>query len=147
MKIVLLKTIKNLGKEEEVVEVKPGFARNFLIPKGLAIKVTKSSLGKLQELKQKKTKMIEKEKEEALNLKDKLEGISLTITTQAKEADEIYGSVNQAQILKALKEEGIELPKGKLTLDEPIKKMGVYNLKVNLYPQIQANLRVWVVKK
>ncbi|HIE36100.1 MAG TPA: 50S ribosomal protein L9 [Candidatus Omnitrophica bacterium] len=146
-KVILLKNIEKLGKEMEVVEVKPGYARNYLIPHGLALKANRESFELLEKIKKERLKIEEKEKKEALKLKEKLEKISLTITVQAKDDEEIYGSIQEVQILKALEEEGVNLEKGKLVLEEPIKKIGVYNLKVNLHPQIQANLRVWVVKK
>jgi large subunit ribosomal protein L9 len=147
MKILLVRDIDNLGKEGEVVEVKDGYARNYLIPRGLALKATKNNFKKLEEIKKKKAQLMDKEKREIMVLKDKLESISLTITAEVKDGDEIYGSVGEAQILKALRNEGIELNKGKIVLEESIKRLGVYNLKVDLYPQIEANLRVWVVKK
>jgi large subunit ribosomal protein L9 len=147
IKIILLKTVEKLGKEGEVVEVKPGFARNYLIPKKIALKATKENFKKIEEIKKKKEQLLEKERREFLNLKEKLEKISLTITVEVKEGDEIYGTVSEVQILKALKDEGIELGKGKIVLPEPIKKLGVYNLKVNLHPQVEGNIRVWVVKK
>jgi large subunit ribosomal protein L9 len=71
----------------------------------------------------------------------------LTLTAEVKEGEEIYGSISETQIFKALKDEGLELEKGVLQLDEHIKKLGVYNLKVKLHPQVEANLRVWVMKK
>lgn len=147
MKVILLKTLEKLGKEGEVVEVKDGFARNYLIPKGIGLIANEVNFKKLEEIKRKRERLKEKEKEFFLQLKEKLENISLTITVEVKDKEEIYGTVGEAQIIKALKEEGIELSKGKLILDSPIKKLGVYSLKVDLYPQVEATLRVWVVKK
>lgn len=147
MKIILTKDVEKLGKEGDVIEVKEGFARNFLLPQGSAIKATKNSFKEIEELKKRKDKQDEKIKNEAAQLKAKLETLSVTITVEAKDTEELYGSVTEQQILKALKEEGFALDKGKIALPEAIKKLGVYNLKVNLHPAVEANLRLWVMKK
>jgi len=147
MKVILVKDVDKVGKEGETVEVKEGYARNFLIPTGAAIKATKNSFTAIDELKKRKLKAEEKGKKEAILLQQKIEAISLTLTAEVKEGEEIYGSISETQILKALKDEGFELDKGLLQLGEHIKKLGVYNLKVKLHPEVEANLRVWVMKK
>ncbi|MBU0694298.1 MAG: 50S ribosomal protein L9 [Candidatus Omnitrophica bacterium] len=147
MKVILLQAIGKLGKVGDTMEVKRGYARNYLFPKGFALVCTKENFKKLEEIKKRKIKLASKEKESFLALKEKLEKIPVTIIAKVKEEDEIYGSVGEQQILKSLKEEGIELNKGKIALEEPIRKLGVYNLKVDLCPGVEASLRVWVVKK
>ncbi|MDD4955939.1 MAG: 50S ribosomal protein L9 [Candidatus Omnitrophica bacterium] len=147
MKIILTKDIDKLGKEGDVIDVKEGFARNFLLPKGAAIKATKNNFKEIEELKKRKDKQDEKVKNEAAEIKTKIEALSLTLTVEAKETEELYGSVTEQQILKALKDEGFTVEKGKIALPEAIKKLGVYNLKVKLHPAVEANLRLWVMKK
>lgn len=147
MKIILTKDAEKLGKEGDVIEVKEGFARNFLLPRGVAIKATKNSFKEIEEMKKRKDKQEEKVKTDALKIKTKIEALSVTITTEAKDTEELYGSITEQQILKALKEEGFALDKGKIAIPEPIKKLGVYNLKVKLHPAVEANLRLWVMKK
>ena len=147
MKVILLKDVKKIGAEGKTVEVKDGYARNYLIPKGLALRVSDNSLKQLEEIKRRRLKESEEQKQRFLELKNKIEAVSVTITAEVKEAEDIFGSVNELQILKALSEEGIELEKDKIVLEEPLRKLGIYNLKVKLHPQIDANLRVWVVKK
>jgi large subunit ribosomal protein L9 len=147
VKIIITKDTEKLGKEGDVIEVKEGFARNFLLPRGLAIKATKNSFKEIEELKKRKDKQEEKVKIDALEIKTKIEALSLTITTEAKDTEELYGSITEQQILKALKEEGFTLEKGKIAIPEPVKKLGVYNLKVKLHPAVEANLRLWVMKK
>jgi len=147
MRIILLKEVARLGKKGDIVEVKDGYARNYLIPYGFALKATRENLKKFEELKRREEKLLEKRKKEALKLKERLEKTSLTIQVEAKENDEIYGSVGQIQIKNALKEEGIEIDKDKIQLEEPIKKIGVYKVKINLEKDIDAFLRVWVVKR
>ena len=147
MQVILLKDSKKLGKEGDTVEVKDGYARNYLIPQGFVLVVTKGSFKRLAEMKRVKAKIEEKKKQDFSKIKEEIEKISLTVTAEAKDDEELYGAINEARILKLLQSEGIELEKDSLVLDEPIKKLGVYNLKVNVYSGVEATLRVWVVKK
>jgi len=147
MKVILLKDAKRLGQEGDIVEVKDGYARNYLIPQGLAFVATEGSSKRIEEIKRVKVKVEEKRKQDFLKVKEKIEKISLTVTAEAKDDEELYGAINEAQILKLLHSEGIVLEKDSLALDEPINKLGVYNLKVNVYSGVEATLRVWVVKK
>jgi len=147
MQVILLKDSKKLGKEGDTIEVRDGYARNYLIPQGLAFVATRGSFKRLEEIKRVKAKIEERRKQDFSKIKEKIEKISLTVTAEAKDDEELYGAINEAQILKLLHSEGIELEKDSLVLDEPIKKLGVYNLKVNVYSGVEATLRVWVVKK
>ncbi|MBU1122937.1 MAG: 50S ribosomal protein L9 [Candidatus Omnitrophota bacterium] len=147
MELVLLQDIPKLGKEGAIVKVKEGYGRNYLIPKGLALKSEKASYKKIEELKKSKIKAAHRLKGKFVEIKEKLEAISLTITSEVKENDDIYGSISEIQILKMLDEEGIKLDRGVIGLEEPIKKLGVYNLVVKLCADVDANLRVWIVKK
>jgi len=147
MKIILLKDSKKLGKEGDTVEVKDGYARNFLIPQGAALVATVGSLKRLEEMKSIKTKVEEKKKKGFSKLKEEIEKISLTITAEVKGEEELYGTISETQILKLLQSEGVKLNKDALVMEEPINKLGVYNLKINVYHGVEATLRVWVVKK
>ncbi|UCG34982.1 MAG: 50S ribosomal protein L9 [Candidatus Omnitrophota bacterium] len=147
MKVILIKGVKKIGEEGKIIEVRDGYARNYLIPKGFALRANDDSLKKLEEIKRRRLKESEEQKQKLLEFKNKLEAVSVTITAEVKEAEEIFGSINEPQIIKALSEEGIELAKDKIVLEEPLKKLGVYNLKVKLHPEVEASLRVWVVKK
>ena len=147
MKVILLKDLRKLGKEGEVAEVKDGYARNYLLPQGLAFMDTPRNFKRLQEVKRTRSKMEERKRQSFLKAREQIEKVSLTIPVEAKENDELYGTISQAQILKLLKAEGVDLDKDKLILEEPITKLGVYSLKVDIYPEVEAVLRVWVVKK
>lgn len=147
MQVILLKDSKKLGKEGDTVEVKDGYARNFLIPQGLALIVTEGSFKRLEEMKNVKAKAEKKKKKGFSKLKEEIEKISLTITAETKGEEELYGTINETQILKLLQSEGVELSKDALVMEEPINKLGVYNLKINVYHGVEATLRVWVVKK
>lgn len=147
MKVIVIKSFSKFKNIGEVVEVKDGYARNFLIPEGFALRANKDNFAKLESIKRKEEKLAEKRKERFGEVKEKIEGISITIPSEVKEDEEIYGSISEAQILKLLSAEGVELEGATLKIEEPIKKIGVYNIKVDLHPEVEANLRVWVVKK
>lgn len=147
MKIILLRDSGKIGKQGDIVNVKDGYARNFLIPQGIALRATAESSKKLEELKRHRAKVVDKNKQEFLKIKDKIDKLSLTITVEAKGDEELYGAIGEGQIIKLLAQESIEIDKKAITLDEPIKKLGVYTVKIDLYPQIEASLRLWVMKK
>ncbi len=145
MKIILLKSVEKLGKEGDVVEVKDGFGRNYLLPNKIALPANQANLKKIEEIKKGRKKKEEKEKEGLLKLKEKIASLSLTITAEAKEDESLYGSVKEAQILKLLQQEGIELPKESLTLEKPIDRLGAYKVLVKLSENTDVAFRLWVV--
>jgi len=147
MKIILLKDIDKLGSKGDIVEVKDGYARNYLIPKGFALEATPYNLEVFEKKKRQEEIKYEKRKKEALVLAEKISHLSLTLPVQAKEDEELYGSVNQKMISKALKEEGYDIDEEKIVLPEPIKKLGIYNIKLKLHPEVEAEFKLWVVKK
>lgn len=147
MRVILLKDLKKLGKEGDIAEVKDGYGRNYLIPQGIALVAADGNFKRLEEIKRVKTKAEEKKRQDFLKVKEKIEKVSLTITAEVKKDEELYGTISEAQILKLLQAEGIELDKSALVIEEPISKLWVYNLKVYIYPEVEATLRVWVVKK
>jgi len=147
MRIILLKEVKRLGKKGDIVEVKDGYARNYLIPYGFAWRANKESLKRFEELKKREEKLLEKKRKLALKLKERLEKVSLTLQVEAKEDEVLYGSVGKVQIMEALKEEGIEIEKDNIKLEEPIKKLGVYKIEIVLGENINAFVRVWIVKR
>jgi len=147
MEVILNKDVEGIGKVGQVIKVKDGFARNFLIPNGLAIPVNSANLKKLEEEKQKKVLELEKIKKEAESLASKISGMSLTIPVLTQEEDKLYGSIGAVDILSALKEEGVDLGKDKLMLEEPIKALGIYEIPVKLHPEITVKIKIWVVKK
>jgi len=147
MRIILLKEVKRLGKKGDIVEVKDGYARNYLIPYGFAWRANKESLKRFEELKKREEKILERKRKLALKLKERLEKVSLTLQVEAKEDEVLYGSIGKVQIMEALKEEGIEIEKDNIKLEEPIKKLGVYKIEIVLGENINAFVRVWIVKK
>lgn len=147
MKIILLKDVKKIGKEGGVVRIKDGYARNYLIPGGFALLATKDNIVRQKQIKKKHLQFQNTMLDADQKLKAHLESVSLTLIAEVKENDEIYGSINEARIMKALQSEGINLERKEIQMDNPIKKLGVYNLIIKLLSGIEANLKIWVVKK
>jgi len=147
MEVILLSDVDNVGQAGDVVKVKEGFARNFLIPKKKAVVCTKGNRKMVEEQKQLVARQKEKEKAMLQQLAEKIAGISCTISAQAGEEDKLFGAVTNADIQKALLAEGIDLDKRKILMDEPIKQLGIYTVNIALHPDIQTSVKVWVVKE
>lgn len=147
MEVILNKDVDRIGKAGAVVKVKEGFARNFLIPNKLAIPLTPENLKRLEQERIKKNLQQEKIKDAAMEQKLKLEGLSLTLQALTQEEDKLYGSIGVIDLAAALKEEGFEIDKNSIALDEPIKALGIYEVPVKLHPEVLAKIKVWIVKK
>lgn len=147
MLVILKKKVDKLGEAGNVVDVADGYARNFLLPMRFAEVSTPEKVEQIKALKEKERLKQEKEITEAKMLAEKLTHTSCTITVQAGEEDKLFGAVTTADIAKALAAEGINIPKKKIVLEEPIKKLGIYNIPVKLAPDIEATFKLWVVKE
>ncbi|MDA0986725.1 MAG: 50S ribosomal protein L9 [Bacteroidetes bacterium] len=147
MKIVLRKNVENLGKTGEIVVVKDGFARNYLLPRNLAFPATANYLRVLEEEKKQVVRTTEKKKKTAEELSVKLGNTSVTISVKVGEEDKIFGSVTSQMISDALKEKGFDIEKNTIVLDEQIKSLGIFEVKVNLFHEVSAVVKVWVVRE
>ena len=147
MKVILVEDVKSLGSMGDIVDVKDGYARNFLFPGKLARKAISSNLKIVEDIKKKKVIAMAKEKKEAEAMKVKITAFSCTIAVEAGEDDKLFGSVTSQDIHRAFETEGLVIEKRKIILEEPIKKLGVYNIPVKLHPEVTAEVKVWVVKK
>ncbi len=147
MKIILKQDYENLGKVGEIVTVKNGYGRNYLIPQGVAILATDKNMKVLEQEQKKMERELMKQKEGASDLSQELEKVSLTATVAVGEEDKVFGSVTSQTIADLLKEKGYEIDKRKIQLDEPIKALGVYSVSVKLHTEVEAKVRVWVVKE
>jgi large subunit ribosomal protein L9 len=147
MKVILKDDVEKLGKCGEVVEVKDGYGRNFLIARKLAIPATKGNLRAIREVtKQKEIRDLKKKRQEE-RLKIQLEKISCTAEVRVGEEDRVFGSVTAQDVSELLKEKGFEINRHKILLENPIKALGVYTVLVKVSSDVVANLKVWVVKK
>jgi large subunit ribosomal protein L9 len=147
MKVILLKTIDKLGKAGDVVEVKEGHARNFLIPKNAAKEATPGNMKILDSVKKKQAEVDAKKLAEVKAIAGKLAELAITISAQAGEEDKLFGSVSGEDIAAALAVENVKVDKRDIVLSEPIKKLGQYQVVVKLHPEVKADLKVLIVKK
>jgi len=147
MEVVLMKDYSELGKAMDVVLVKDGYARNYLIPQGIAVPASEGNKKKVAEAKRIAEVREEKKFVEARELAKKIEQVPCTIPVKVGEEEKIFGSVTAQEISDFLKKEGFEVEKRQVELDEPIKQLGVYNIRITLYKDISARLKVWVVKE
>lgn len=147
MKVILRKAVTGVGKENDVVEVAAGYARNFLIAGGWALKVTPGNTQIINEERKRESKKKEKETDYFRKLAQKIESISSTIKVLAGEDNKLHGSVTSQDIADALAKEGIQIDKRKIVLGEPIKSLGIYHISIKLHPEVEATTKVWVIKE
>ncbi len=143
MRVILLKDIPGLGKEGELISVSDGYARNYLIPKKLAILATSKQVKKWQEGVKKEEKLKKEELEKALLLKEKIEALELTKTLKA-EKERAFGSVRKEDIIDLLRSHNIQVSKEAIKLNQPIKEAGKYTIPILLHTEISANLSIIV---
>ena len=146
MDVILLKDVERIGKEGAVVRVKPGFARNYLLPQGLAVQASQENLRAIEARKQQIAVKAQRAHKEADKLKHKIEGRSLTLKLTVGEDDKPFGSITSHDILQALAQEGIPVEKHAIHLEEPIKGLGIYEVPIRVHPEVTATLKLWVVK-
>jgi len=146
MKVILQADVKGTGKKGQILDVADGYARNFLFPKKLAVEAT---MGNIQDISHKKAleeRRKVKEKEDALQLGNKLNAFQIEVKTKTGEGGRLFGSVTNKEIVDALKKQhGVEVDKRKLDLKDPIKTLGSYQVNVKIHPEVTAKLQVHVV--
>lgn len=146
MKVVLREDVQTLGNAGDVIEVRDGYARNYLIPRNLAVRADAGSLKQLEHEKKVLSQKREKRLKEAQKLAEKINKTSCTIAVQVGEEDKIFGSVTTMDIAESLAKEGVEVDKKNIHLEEPIRSLGVFSVPVKIVPEVEARLKVWVVK-
>lgn len=143
MKVILLEDVKSLGKKGDLVNSKPGYARNYLFPKGLAIEATKNNLKKWEEEQKDVKEKTEKEEAEALRLKEEIEKTTIELKAKGGEGGRLFGSITSKDIGDALEEQvNIKIDKRKIELKDNIKTAGITLVDVRVYPEITAQLKV-----
>ncbi len=145
MKVILIKDVKKLGTIGEIKEVSDGYARNYLIPQGLALEATAARLKETKEKDLKKQKQKNKEETAARALQSKLEGKTITILARTAGSNKLFGAITGKEIAERLqKEYGAQVDRKKIELKEPIKHLGTYQAKIKIYPAIQAQIQIIV---
>lgn len=146
MEVIFIKDLKNQGKKGQVKNVKDGYAENYLIKNGYAVKKTKENLSKLQHEQAKKEKENQENKAIANALKEKLAKEVLEFKVKTGEGDRVFGSISVKQIKDGLQEKGYKIEKSMIELDSAISSLGFHNVNINLYPEIVATIKVHVIK-
>lgn len=144
MKVVLLEDVNNLGFAGDIKEVKDGYARNYLFPRKLALEATKENIKQIEEKRNSILKRIQKRLQTEQTKKEKLDGLTVEIKAKAGEGGKLFGSIGAQDIHTALQEKQIEVDKKSIRLDEPIKKLGEYEVTIALYRDIKATIKVIV---
>jgi large subunit ribosomal protein L9 len=147
MKLILREDVENLGKVGEVVDVAGGYGRNYLLPRGLAVKASTRNLKEQEHQKRLIQARMDRHRKDAQTLAGSLESVSCTIARKTGEEEKLYGSVTSRDIEEALREEGISIDRKRILLEEPIKKLGVYVVPVKLHTEVMGSIKVWVVKE
>ena len=147
MKIILRQDHDKLGKIGDIVEVKDGYARNYLLPRRIAYLATKGSLNTLEEEKRMNALRVDKERQAAEKLAADIEKLSITLKVKVGEDEKLFGSVTSQMIADALKEKGISMDKRIIELEEPIKALGIYTVDVKLHAGVTGKVKVWVVQE
>ncbi|ADL13808.1 50S ribosomal protein L9 [Acetohalobium arabaticum] len=147
MKVILKEDVDDLGEKDEVVEVADGHARNYLLPKGLAVEATDSQLAKLEQKKQAKERKRQQELNEAKEKANKLEGEIFEIAVKAGETGKLFGSVTTNDIAEVIEDKtGVKIDKRKVELDDNIKTLGIKKVAINLHTEVTATVKVKVVE-
>lgn len=147
MKIILRQDVEQLGKVGDVVEVKDGFARNYLIPRNLAYQATEGSVRRLEEDKKAFAKRQEKERKDSERFAAELAKISITIKMKVGEDEKLFGSVTSQMIADAVQEKGVKIDKKQIELEDSIKSLGIYDVNVKLPAGVTGIVKVWVVRE
>lgn len=145
MKIILRQNVENLGEIGEIVAVRPGYARNFLIPRQLAYVATPGALRALEVEKQQYLARMEKAKIHAEGIAHQLSDLQISIPMQVGEEGRLFGSVTPQMIAQELELRGFQIDRRTIMIDEPIKTLGIFDVKVKLHPEVAGTLKVWVV--
>jgi large subunit ribosomal protein L9 len=147
VKLILREDVESLGKVGDVVDVAGGYGRNYLLPRGLAVKASTKNLKEQEHQKKLIRARLDRQKKDAQEMAGSLDSVSCTIARKTGEEEKLYGSVTSRDIEEALEEEGVSIDRKRIMLEEPIKKLGVYTVPVKLHTEVTGTIKVWVVKE
>ena len=146
MKVILMSDVENLGQSGDIVSVKPGYARNMLIPMGLALRASKKNIAVATEQKRVALAKVERESQAMEILAKKLSKVELTIEVKVGEEEKMFGSITNKDIHKELIKKGFELDKNQISINEPIKTLGIYHITVKITNDINSDVKLYVIK-
>ena len=147
MEIILRQGVENLGKPGDIVKVKAGYARNYLLPHGLAYEATPGNLKRIQQERERLEAAENERRTAAQGLAERFEQVSLTFSARVGEEGKLFGSVTAADVAQQLEAQGFHIEKRQIDLHEPIKALGVYRVPVRLHADVKPEVRVWVIKQ
>ena len=146
MEVILRQAVENLGHPGEIVKVSPGYARNYLLPRGLAYEATPGNRKRIEQERQRLEAAEQTRREAAEGQASKLEQVSLTFSARVGEEGKLFGSVTSTDIVHQLEAQGIHIEKRQIELHEPIKALGVYRVPIRLHADVKPEIKVWVIK-
>ena len=146
MKVILLNDVENLGLAGDIVTVKPGYARNRLIPQGMALRASNKNVAVASERKKVANVKLERENIALQKLAKKLSNVEITIEVNVGEEEKMFGSITNIDIHKELTSKGFDLEKSQIIIDEPIKALGIYHAKVKLAKDVTSDVKIYVIK-
>ncbi len=147
MELILLRDVESVGRKGDVVKVRDGYARNFLLPRGMALRSTPSNQIFVEDQKARAAKRREKEKNQAQSQAESMKKLKLTFTAKAGENNKLFGSVTHEDIREELLKQGFDIDKKHIHLAEPIRALGAYQVSIDLYPQVKTTVTVEVVQE
>ena len=147
MKVILMKDIENLGNEGDIISVKPGFARNFLLPKGLAINFSSHQLTKIENQLKQQERKIEREKESLSDILNQISGLEVSIKAKSEDNERLFGSVTKADIEQLLLEHNIQIDKKYIDLKSPLKTLGLHEVGVKFNSELSGSFKVNIEKE
>jgi large subunit ribosomal protein L9 len=146
IEVLLMDQVEGLGIEGDIVSVSPGYARNYLLPKGYATEVTEGKKRQIEKKRLERLTQLKKEKSAAEELSKKIEKIECTISAKVGENGNMFGSVGIPQILEKLQEQGLEIDRSKIDLATPLHELGAFDVSIKLHPEVVSTLKVWIVE-
>ena len=146
MKIILLSDVENLGESGDVIAVNPGYARNKLIPQGLALRASNRNIAVANENKKVATAKLERENQALNVLAKKLSKVEITIEVKVGDEEKMFGSITNKDIHKELIDKGFEIEKNQISIEEPIKALGIYHINVKISKDITSDVKLYVIK-
>src|SRR5580698_9750052 len=147
MNIILMENVEKLGQVGDVVKVKDGYARNYLLPRQLGVSATPGNMKRIEKEKTKRLAIYEAERKEAELKAEQLSKVSLTIAVEVNDQEKLYGAISESDIIDAFHKEGQQIDKKSLVLEKPVDDLGIFEIGVKLHPQVIAKIRLWVTKK
>jgi large subunit ribosomal protein L9 len=147
MEVILSQDVASLGRTGDLVKVKDGYARNYLLPRQLALAATKENKKKVEAVKAKMAAVYQQQKSEAEAVAEKLAKVSCTVMVEVNDQEKLYGAVSESEILRALEQESFSFERKDLVIEKPVEELGIFEIGIKLHPEVIGKFRLWVTKK